>query len=38
VTYVAFTGRSAVVTTMEDHAEAVRIGQTAASVLIQTGR
>lgn len=35
VTYVAFTGASAVVSKNEDHAQAVTLGQTAASKVIQ---
>lgn len=35
VTYIAFTGKSAVVTTMEDHDEAVAVGTARAAVLLQ---
>lgn len=35
VTYIAFTGKSAVVTTMEDHDEAVAVGTARAAELLQ---
>lgn len=38
VTYVAFTGLNAVVTTNENHDEAVSIGQAHAAALIQAGK
>jgi hypothetical protein len=36
VTYIAFTGSSAVVSKKEDHSEAVQIGQSLSSKLVQS--
>lgn len=38
VTYIAFTGPNAIAAPIENHAEAVKVGQAAALALIQAGK